>query len=153
MFALITLCIRAAGGDVAAGIASAVRELAEDYELYSLNFLLASVGHVWAFRYPEHNPLKLLEHAHREEHETLVGTDSSGTLRMHADEAPMVLVASEAMDDDPSWEDVGVGELVHVGPDLRVERRTLLTEPPRHPMVLSSQDQASQAYERDVHPG
>ena len=149
LFALITLCIRAAGGDVAAGIARAVRELAVGYELYSLNFVLGAVGHLWAFRYPQHNPLMLCEHAHRVEHEKLVGTDASGTLRMHADEASMVLVASEAMDADANWEEIGVGELVHVGPDLRVERQTILTEPPRHPMVLSTQAEASQAYERD----
>jgi glutamine amidotransferase len=149
LFALITLAIRAAGGDVAAGIAGAVRELAEEYQLYSINFVLGAVGHLWAFRYPEHNPLMLLEHAHRVEHDDMVGGDSHGTLRLRADEAPMVLVASEAMDADPSWEDVGVGELVHVGPDLRVERRTLLTEPPRHPMTLSGPAEQSQAYERD----
>jgi hypothetical protein len=63
VFALMTLCIRQAGGDVRAGITTAVRELAADYELYSINFLLGEVGHLWAFRYPEHNPLLFLEHA------------------------------------------------------------------------------------------
>ncbi len=60
-FALITLAIREAGGDVRAGITAAVREVAAEYELYSLNFVLGDIGHILAFRYPEHNPL----HVHR----------------------------------------------------------------------------------------
>jgi predicted glutamine amidotransferase len=150
-FALITLCIREAGGDVRAGIAAAVRELAEGYELYSLNFLLGEVGHVWAFRYPEHNPLLVLEQAGGD-NRALIERDTHGTLSMRANprgEQPMVVIASEAMDDDPGWEDVGVGELIHVGPDLELDRQTLLTEPPRHQMVLSGRAEQSQAYERD----
>jgi len=41
-----------------------------------------------------------------------------------------------------------VGELVHVGPGLELDRQTLLTESPRHPMVLSGRAERSQAYER-----
>jgi hypothetical protein len=36
-----------------------VREVVAEYELYSLNFVLGDIGHIWAFRYPEHNPLHL----------------------------------------------------------------------------------------------
>jgi predicted glutamine amidotransferase len=148
VFALITLCIRETGGDVRAGIAAAVRELAEAYELYSINFLLGEVGHLWAFRYPEHNPLLVLEHAGGE----LIERDAHGTLNMRASprgEQPMVVVASERMDADPGWQDVGVGELIHVGPELELDRETILTEPPRHPMVLSGRAEQSQASERD----
>jgi predicted glutamine amidotransferase len=150
VFALITLCIRAAGGDVRAGIAAAVRELAAGYELYSINFVLGEVGHLWAFRYPEHNPLLLLERAGREE--TLDERDAHGTLRMRADprgDEPMVVIASEPMDADEGWAEVGVGELIHVGPDLALDRETLLTDPPRHQMMLSGRAEQSQAYERD----
>ena len=152
VFALLTLCIRAAGGDVRAGIAAAVRELAEGFELYSINFVLGEVGHLWAFRYPEHNPLLVLEHAGGDGHE-LVERDAHGTLRMRADRRGherMVVIASERMDADPGWEDVGVGELVHVGPDLELDRETVLTAPPRHQMVLSGRAEQSQAYERDA---
>jgi predicted glutamine amidotransferase len=151
LFALITLCIREAGGDVRAGIRAAVRELAEGYELYSINFVLGTVGHLWAFRYPEHNPLFLLEKPADASGE-VDERDSHGTLRMHAerrDDQAIVVIASERMDSDPGWEPVGVGELVHIGPSLEVERETLLTEPPRHQMVLSGRDADSQAYERD----
>jgi glutamine amidotransferase len=61
----------------------------------------------------------------------------------------MVVIASEPMDADPGWREVGVGELVHVDPDLKVDRQTLLSEPPRHQMVLSTTAEQSQAYERD----
>jgi glutamine amidotransferase len=151
LFALITLSIRQAGGDVRAGIAAAVRELAEGYELYSVNFLLGEVGHLWAFRYPEHNPLLVLEHTGGDDR-ALVERDAHGTLSMRANrrgDQAAVIIASERMDDDPGWEDVGVGELIHVGPDGRLDRETLLTEPPRHPMVLSGRAERSQAYERD----
>ena len=149
VFALITLCIRRAGGDVRAGVTAAVRELAEGYELYSINFVLGEVGHLWAFRYPEHNPLLVLEHAGER---ALIERDAHGTLSMRADprgDEPMVVIASERMDDDPGWQDVGVGELIHVGPELELDRQTLLAEPPRHPMVLAGRAEQSQAYERD----
>jgi predicted glutamine amidotransferase len=149
VFAMMTLCIRQAGGDVRAGITAAVRELAEAYELYSINFLLGEVGHLWAFRYPEHNPLLYLEHGG---HRPLIERDAHGTLSLRASprgDQPMLVVASERMDSDPGWQDVGVGELVHVGPDLELDRQTLLTEPPRHPMVLAGRAEQSQAYERD----
>ena len=61
----------------------------------------------------------------------------------------MVVIASEPMDADPGWREVGVGELVHVAPDLEVDRQTLLSGPPRHQMVLSTTAEQSQAYERD----
>ena len=66
-----------------AGITAAVRELAEGYELYSINFVLGEVGQLWAFRYPEHNPLLILEKSG--ESTELVERDSHGTLRMQAE--------------------------------------------------------------------
>ena len=151
LFALITLCIREASGDVRAGITAAVRELASGYELYSINFVLGEVGHLWAFRYPEHNPLLVLE-TDGDGSGKLVERDAHGTLRVQAerpDGRPMVVIASEPMDADPGWREVGVGELVHVTPDLEVDRQTLLSRPPRHQMVLSTTAEQSQAYERD----
>jgi glutamine amidotransferase len=151
VFALITLCIRQAGGDVRAGITAAVRELAAGYELYSINFVLGEVGHLWAFRYPEHNPLLVLEHTGGD-NRALIERDAHGTLSMRANPRgtePLVVIASERMDADPDWQDVGVGELIHVGPELELNRQTLLTEPPRHPMVLSGRAEQSQSYERD----
>jgi predicted glutamine amidotransferase len=150
VFALITLAIREAGGDVHAGIVAAVRELADGYELYSINFLLGAVGHLWAFRYPEHNPLLLLERPGGEG--MLDEHDAHGTLRLRSEDGgdpPCVIIASERMDDDPGWGDLLPGELIHVGPDLRVHREVVLVDPPRHQMVLDAGAAASQSYERD----
>ena len=36
-----------------------MQEVVAEYEFYSLNFVLGDIGHIWAFRYPEHNPLHL----------------------------------------------------------------------------------------------
>lgn len=149
-FALVTLAIRAAGGDVRSGVIAAVHELAAEYELYSLNFLLAAAGHLWAFRYPEHNPLWVLR---RDPHgDPVVQNDAAGTLHLHSDaevEHPMVVVASERMDADPDWEEVGVGELLHVGPGLTFEREVIIDSPPAHPMVLQAHAARTQSYERD----
>lgn len=149
-FALITVSIREAGGDVHAGIVAAVEELAAGYELYSLNFIMATVGHLWAFRYPEHNPLHILQRAGGAG--PLDQQSAFGNLHLRApdcDDKPTVVISSERMDDSPSWEEVGVGELVHVGPDLTVERELVLDGPPAHRMVLRGAAAESQAYERD----
>lgn len=151
-FALVTVAIREADGDVRAGITAAVREIVSSFELYSLNFVLGEVGHIWAFRYPEHNTLFM----HRREaggpggHDQLDQADSAGNLRLHSDDAaetPLVVIASERISDEPGWEEIGVGELVHVGPDLKVDRETVVSGPPAHPMVLSGRAEQSQSYD------
>jgi glutamine amidotransferase len=151
-FALLTLAIREAGGDVRAGITAAVQEIVEEYELYSLNFLLGELGHIWALRYPEHNPLLLFRRGaggpsgHPAE---LDQADSAGTLRLHSDDAaevPLVVIASEQISEEPGWEEIGSGELVHIGPDLKVDRETIVTGPPRRPMLLSGRAEESQSY-------
>jgi glutamine amidotransferase len=146
-FALITLAIREAG-DVRAGITAAVREVVENYELYSLNFVIGELGNVWAFRYPEFNPLHLLERGAGEaEADTISHEDAAGTMRLsHEAVAPVVIFASEKISDEPGWEEIGVGELVHVGPDLVVDRETIVSGPPKHLMELHHEAAKSQAY-------
>lgn len=151
-FALITLAIREAGGDVRAGIIAAVREMVAEYELYSLNFVLGELGHIWALRYPEHNPLHLSRR--RPGGPTgaapLDEADAAGTLRLHSDDAsvaPLVVIASERISDEPGWEEIHPGELVHVGPTLQVDRETIVTGPPAHPMVLTAHEQKTQSYD------
>ena len=151
-FALITLAIREAQGDVRAGIIAAVSEVVAEYELYSLNFVLGDIGHIWAFRYPQHNPL----HLHRRRQggpsgaAALDESDAAGTLRLHSDDgavAPLVVIASERISNEPGWEEVHPGELVHVGPDLEVDRETIVSGPPAHPMVLSAHEEETQSYD------
>ena len=151
-FALITLAIRDVGGDVRAGIIAAVRHVVAEYELYSLNFVLGDIGHVWALRYPEHNPL----HLHRRRPggpsgaAPLDDVDAAGTLRLHSNDAavtPLVVIASERISDEPGWEEIHPGELVHVGPDLKVDRETIGSGPPAHPMVLTAHERETQSYD------
>src|SRR6478735_2900850 len=97
-FALITLAIREAGGDTRAGIISAIRDIAEEYELYSLNFVMGELGHIWAFRYPEHNSLYILERNAGGDAGDEPLHQENGTLRVHSDDAghhPAVIIASE----------------------------------------------------------
>ena len=60
-FTLMTKRIEEHGGDVAAGIAHAAREIAAEIPLYSLNMLLTTPTDVWALRYPDTNELWVLE--------------------------------------------------------------------------------------------
>jgi glutamine amidotransferase len=47
-----------------------------------------------------------------------------------------VVVASEPMDEDPGWHALRSGELLHVGPDLRVTITRALEGPPAHQLTL-----------------
>jgi glutamine amidotransferase len=151
LFALITVAIRDEGGDVRGGIKAAVRELVAEYELYSLNFVLGEQGNIWAFRYPEKNPLLLYRRqaGGASGDAELDHVDSAGMLRLHSDDAadaPVVVIASEQISEEPGWEEISSGELVHVGADLEVHRETIVSGPPKHPMVLSGRAEVSQSY-------
>lgn len=151
-FALMTVAIREHDGDVRAGIVAATSMLAREITLYSLNFLLVQAGHLWAFRYPEHNELYLLSRAPGgpRGNQPLDEHSPHGTIRMRAGEGsrrPLLVVASEPMDEDLGWEEVASGELVHVGPDLEVHREIVLDEPPRKPLSLTGRAADSQAQE------
>jgi predicted glutamine amidotransferase len=152
-FALITKRIDAHAGDITAGIASAARWVAERLPLYSINLILTTPTELWALRYPDTNTLYVLPRApggprggHRLEH---IG--SVGHIRAHCDDLsghPAVVVASERMDDDPGWQVVRPGELVHVDGRLEVSRRIIIDHAPRHPLNLDDlgvQAAASQA--------
>ncbi len=144
-FALITLAIREAGGDVRAGIKAAVGEVVERYELYSLNFVLGEMGHIWGFRYPDKNPLHLFRRTPGGAE--MDQADEGGTMRLHLDEAgetPVVVIASEQISEEPGWEEIHSGELIHIGPDLGVDRETIVDGPPRHQMVLKGRAAVSQ---------
>jgi glutamine amidotransferase len=146
LFALITRHIRDHGGNVRAGIVSATTWLARHVELYSLNFVMSTPEELWALRYPEGNELWVL---HRlPDHEPLHEHGSNGeiTVRMDAaGERPVVVVASERLDDDPRWRELKPGELLRVGPDLDLSVDLILPDPPAKLMALSGQEAASQA--------
>jgi glutamine amidotransferase len=153
VFALITVSIREHGGDVRAGIIATTTMLAQEITLYSLNFLLATPGELWAFRYPEHNRLYLLPRAAGGPRgDQLLDEHSAyGTLRVRSAEGsrrPVVVVASEPMDEDLAWQELDSGELLHVGADLRVRREVILSDPPRKLLSLTDRAAQSQAQER-----
>jgi glutamine amidotransferase len=75
--------------------------------------------------------------------------DSAGTLQIHSDDAaeiPLVVISSEQISEEEGWEDIESGELVHIGPDLVVDREIIVDGPPRHQMVLSHHAEKTQSY-------
>jgi glutamine amidotransferase len=142
MFALITAEIDAHGGDVEAGIGAAVGWIAANVPVLSLNFILIDAHDLWALRYPETHDLFTLEWARDN---TLVSSHGS---RMRTDPRPVVVIATEKMDDDRGWRLLQGGELLHVGADLVPSITRVLDGPPRRPLSvgdLSGHARASQS--------
>jgi glutamine amidotransferase len=135
LFALINAETERQGGELQAGIASAVSWMAANVPVLSLNFILITRDDLWALRYPDTHELFVLERPAGEplEQESSHGTRVSSA---EAGDCATVVLASEVMDGDPRWRLLRSGELVHVGPDLQVESRTLLDQPPAHPLSL-----------------
>jgi predicted glutamine amidotransferase len=144
VFALITASIRAADGDVSAGLADAMTWLAANVPIYAVNVLLTTATDMWALRYPETHQLYLLDR-----------TDGAAasepefdlrTKRIHAQSErlctqPSVVFATEVMDDDARWCLLDPGELVHVDGALKINRTLLLPDPPKH--LLRREDLSS----------
>jgi predicted glutamine amidotransferase len=156
-FALITKEIEAAGGDVEDGIAAAVRWVARELPLFSLNFVLASATDLWAFRYPESHVLRMLERGvggpSGERH--LDAASRAGTVRVRSASLATqasVIFASERMDEDDGWGMLEAGELVHVGGDLRVSSRIVLDEQPARLVSLEDLDPRAAASLREAAP-
>ncbi|OXM61449.1 class II glutamine amidotransferase [Amycolatopsis vastitatis] len=140
-FALVTREIDEHDGDVGAGITAAARWAAAHLPVYALNLVLTTPSELWALRYPDTHDLYFLPrapggpHGDRHlEHASAAGRirARSGSLASHR----AVVVASERMDEDPGWQNLQPGQLLHVGPGQVVTRRTVLEQPPRHPLTL-----------------
>lgn len=151
-FTLITKRIDDLGGDVAAGITAAAREIAAEIPLYSLNMLLTTPTDVWALRYPDTNELWILERSLG----VLRGGDgfdqrsASGITRVFSGQLsllPATVIASQPMDSDPGWRLLQPGELVHVDPELRVSSAIVLSEPPAHMLELTAHEAITQQQE------
>lgn len=138
VFALITAEVRSNGGDVSAAIASAVGWIAENLRLFAVNIILADAANVWAVRYPDTHPLYVLE---------LAGEETTGGMKTHrismhsaqldAERRPAVLLATEKVDDNPNWRMMDSGEILHIGPSLKVDSSHPLPAAPRHPLTLA----------------
>lgn len=135
-FALITHEVADRGGDVAAGMAAAAGWVAEHLPLLALNCVLIAADELWALRYPDTHELYVLERAPGTplRHESLLGRS------VHCDDArerPLVVIASERMDDDPAWRLLDSGELLHVSPTLTVTSKRILDAPPSRLLTLA----------------
>lgn len=107
-------------GDTTRGLISAVRRIAAELPLYSLNLLLAEPRRLWALRYPEPNELWVLSpevggfggvHSMASGHEP--GRLEVETLDSTAGRpVPAYVVASEPMTHDPGWRLLQPGELL-----------------------------------------
>lgn len=138
-FALVSKEIRAHGGDVSAGLQAAVKWIASNLPVYSLNCLLATASELWALRYPERERLFVLERRAGGRRGDRDLHYASSTLRVHSAhlaERPSVVIASEPLDDSPDWRLLGSGELVHVDRDLNVSSRDLIEGRPAHRMLI-----------------
>ncbi len=152
-FALITREAERTG-DVGEGIARAARWIAEHLPVFALNLVLIDGGDLWALRYPDVHELHVLE---REAGghgggRHLDHASARGSIRVRSGDMatrPAIVVASEQMDEDPAWQAMASGELLHVGPDLTMTRTQVIERPPAHPLTLADLDPraaASQAH-------
>jgi len=142
LFALVTRETERRGGDVGAGIVAAARWVSAELPLYAINLVLATADGLWALRYPDVHELWILERAaggpHGARH--LDAASAAGRVRVRSAPLawqPSVIVASEPMDEDPGWRALESGELVHVGPTLKVDSTIALDRPPAHPLTLA----------------
>lgn len=148
-FALITKEIAAAGGDERAGIIAAVQWLANEVEMYSLNFVMVTATDVWALRYPDKNTLYLLDRRSAKEspkgHPFATSIPSPGIGVSAPDTANQatVVIASQPLNGD-NWEAIEPGELIHVAHDLTITREVIIDHDPVHMMVLGGQAAAAQ---------
>lgn len=149
IFALITAETVRHGGNVADGIISAIGWIAARLPVYALNLVLITGTDLWALRYPATHQLYLLSRPSGGGSNGRSGLDHRSH-RIHARapslaDKPSVVIASERMDDDPSWRLLAPGELVHVDQTLRTSSSAPLPASPRHLLTLADLDEASAA--------
>ncbi|KUI33581.1 class II glutamine amidotransferase [Mycobacterium sp. IS-1590] len=134
VFALITASIRGRGGDVEAGLVEAMRWLRANVPIYAVNVLLATATDLWALRYPDTHELWLLDRTDPSRGRFSLRSKRISASSAHLDAAPSVVFASEVMDHE-KWHPLASGELVHVNAELKITRRTVLPDPPAHPLA------------------
>jgi predicted glutamine amidotransferase len=147
VFALTTASIRDRRGDVGAGIVDAVGWLAETVPVYAVNLLLSTASDMWALRYPETHDLYMLDRRDVADRRLQMRSRRITAHSEHLTSEPSVIFASEPMDNDPHWQLVDPGQLVHVDADLRIDKQLLLPQPPKcqlHLQDLTPKAAASQ---------
>jgi glutamine amidotransferase len=141
-FALITREVAGADGNIPRGIASACGWVAANLPLFAINFVLTTADGLWALRYPQTHELYVLE---RKPSAALAHSSRFGThvRSEHGASRPLVVVASEQLDEDPSWRLLESGELLYVSPTLEVSSEVILDAAPSR--LLTLQDLSAQA--------
>jgi predicted glutamine amidotransferase len=132
-FALITKETDAHGGDVGAGIAAAASWIAARLPVSALNVIVAAPDQLWALRYPGQHALHILERPAEPGGDEPGLHVRSATSSVHVpslDSVASVVIASEELDGESGWRMLEPGELVHVRPDLSVESRIAVPDPP-----------------------
>jgi predicted glutamine amidotransferase len=150
VFALITAEARRNGGDVGAALVSAVGWIADRLPVYAVNLVLATATGLWALRYPATHELYVLDRPAGGSAPGAGGALTARSDRINARSEqlarqPSVIIATERMDDDPGWRLLAPGELLHVGPDLAIDRSTPFPAPPRQLLRLADLDPAAAA--------
>jgi glutamine amidotransferase len=149
VFAYITAEIRRQG-DTTAGLVAAVRRIAAELPLYSLNILLAEAHRLWALRYPEPNELWVLAPRLDGRTRHLHSGHEPGSMDVECVDGgrrtPAYVIASERMDEDPGWRLLRSGELLVV--DGLKATSLFPFDAPAHPLTaadLSAAEASSQA--------
>jgi predicted glutamine amidotransferase len=144
-FALVTKHARANGGDVREALCSAASWVAENLPVFALNVIVAAAGELWALRYPDTHGLFVLDRRaggpSGDRH--LEHASAAGTVRVRSADLRhrrAVVLASEPMDEDPGWQPMRSGELLHVGADLSLGREVVLPDAPRQRLTLADLD-------------
>lgn len=150
IFALITREVERNGGDVSSAIAEAARWIARELPLYALNLVLTTADGLWALRYPDTHDLFVLERpgggTDRRRH--FDGASAAGRIRVRSGDladAPIVVFATERMDEHGAWRKLAPGELVHVDGDLDVASSIAVPAPPARRLRLEDLDSRAAA--------
>jgi predicted glutamine amidotransferase len=149
-FALITKEIERTG-DIENGIAAAAEWIADNLPVFALNFVLITPRELFAFRYPDTHDLYVLERVAggASGHRHLEHASARGSIRVRSGDMATrraVVVATEPMDEDPGWRNLGSGDLMHADEDLNVEISAVLKRPPEHQLTLAELgDRAAQS--------
>ena len=136
------------GGFLQGGIQAAIGWVADNLPVFSLNFVLATATDLWALRYPETHNLFVSERAAGGEEYHGGETGTAGAMRIRSPELAgcrSVVLATEAMDEDPGWRLLEPGELLHVPVDLCCTSSTVIDRPPAHPLTLHDLDERAAA--------
>jgi predicted glutamine amidotransferase len=141
LFALVTRETERRDGDLGAGITAAAGWVAEHLPVYAINIIVATHEELWALRYPDVHELWVLARGaggpRGRRH--LDAASAAGTVRVrsaHLTHHPSVIVASEPMDEDPSWRLLAPGELLRVTRTLGLRSTIALAQPPARPLTL-----------------